>query len=130
MSPDKQEQIIHPRTCYIHTPCNTTCACSIVNIQLCTHTYIHVHTCLLVGFLSKKLLLVLSIGGLTLGLRNTHPCAMASSGAGPSYGKPRPMKSLDCWNGKGATDHSRGGRTCGHIRSHEVVYIVLKVQLN
>ena len=38
------------------------------------------------------------MGGLTFGLRNTHPCAMASSGAGPSYGKPRPTKILErCW---------------------------------
>lgn len=34
-------------------------------------------------------------GGWNLGWRNMQPLAMASSGAGPSYGKPKPMKS---WN--------------------------------
>lgn len=32
--------------------------------------------------------------GLNLGCRKMQPLAMASKGAGPSYGKPNPMKSL------------------------------------
>ena len=30
-----------------------------------------------------------------MGLMKTHPCAIASSGAGPSYGKPSPMNNFN-----------------------------------
>lgn len=47
-----------------------------------------------VGFPFKNLLLSRLIGGSIWGLRKTQPLAMASKGAGPSYGNPRPMKSF------------------------------------
>ena len=34
------------------------------------------------------------------GLRKTQPLATASSGAGPSTGKPRPMNIVDCYMGR------------------------------
>ena len=62
------------------------------------------------------------MGGVTLGLRKTQPWATASSGAGPSYGNPRPTKTLDCW-GEGRSEAGKsegeGGRWWGGVRGRE-----------
>ena len=50
-------------------------------------------TCRCVGFPLKNLVLMALCGGENFGLMNTQPCAIASSGAGPSYGKPSPINS-------------------------------------
>lgn len=47
-------------------------------------------TSLSVGLPLKKSVFLLLFGGLNLGLRKAQPLAMASKGAGPSYGKDRP----------------------------------------
>jgi len=47
-------------------------------------------TSLRVGLPLKKSVFLLLFGGLNLGLRKAQPLAMASKGAGPSYGKDRP----------------------------------------
>lgn len=57
-------------------------------------------TFLEVGFPLKKSWLRELWGGLNLGCRKMQPLAMASRGAGPSYGKPNPMKSLSGNQGK------------------------------
>lgn len=48
-------------------------------------------TSLSVGLPLKKGTVFLLWGLLNLGFRNTAPLAIASNGAGPSYGKPRPI---------------------------------------
>ena len=50
-------------------------------------------TSLRVGLPMKKSVFLLLLGGLNLGFRKAHPFAMASRGAGPSYGNPRPTNS-------------------------------------
>jgi len=50
-------------------------------------------TCLWVGLPLKNFVLRALWGGENLGLMKTQPCAIASSGAGPSYGKPSPINS-------------------------------------
>ena len=35
---------------------------------------------------------------MTFGLIKTHPCDIASRGAGPSYGKPRPINTCQKYN--------------------------------
>lgn len=51
-------------------------------------------TFLEVGFPLKNSWLRELWEGLNLGCRKMQPLAMASKGAGPSYGKPNPMKSF------------------------------------
>lgn len=50
-------------------------------------------TSLRVGLPMKKSVFLLLLGGLNLGFRKAHPFAMASRGAGPSYGNPSPTNS-------------------------------------
>lgn len=50
-------------------------------------------TSLRVGLPLKKSVFLLLFEGLNLGLRKAQPLAMASRGAGPSYGKERPTNS-------------------------------------
>ncbi len=50
-------------------------------------------TSLSVGLPLKKSVFLLLLGGSNLGLRKAQPLAMASRGAGPSYGKDSPTKS-------------------------------------
>lgn len=46
-----------------------------------------------VGLPLKNSVVLLLFGGLNLKLRKAHPLAIASKGAGPSYGNPRPTNS-------------------------------------
>lgn len=46
-----------------------------------------------VGLPLKNSVFLLLFGGLNLKFRKAHPLAIASKGAGPSYGNPRPTKS-------------------------------------
>jgi len=50
-------------------------------------------TCRWVGFPLKNFVLSALWAGENFGLMKTQPCAIASSGAGPSYGKPSPTNS-------------------------------------
>lgn len=46
-----------------------------------------------VGLPLKNSVFLLLFGGLNLKFRKAHPLAIASKGAGPSYGNPRPTNS-------------------------------------
>ena len=72
---------LHSDCITMHSDCTTmygTCIIMVVDYTT------HIHTALSVGFLAKNLVFSLCIGGFIRGLRNTHPWAMASRGAGPS----------------------------------------------
>lgn len=51
-----------------------------------------------VGLPLKKSVFLLLFGGLNLKFRKAHPLAIASKGAGPSYGNPRPTNSWKIQN--------------------------------
>ena len=62
------------------------------NLQMKKKHDFNWHTALSVGFPWKNFVFFEFLAGWNAGFRKTHPCNMASNGAGPSYGNPRPTK--------------------------------------